>query len=148
MKTLFPVIATTALLSIAAPVFAHATDDVAPTTLTITVSNIQAMSGSLQIGVYHSESGWVAGEAVNGAMVTVDDVNESVTIHGLEPGEYGLKMYHDVDGDGAMSTNLMGVPLEPFAFSNNAMGRFGPASWDDAMFTVSTGENSHAINLH
>jgi uncharacterized protein (DUF2141 family) len=148
MKSLFPVIAATALLSIAAPVSAFAADDAAPTTLTVTVSNIQSLSGSLQIGVFRSEAGWDGNEAINGAVVTVDEATETATIHGLAPGDYALKMYHDVNGDGAMGTNLMGIPTEPFAFSNNAVGRFGPASWDAAMFTVSTGENSHSIALN
>lgn len=148
MKFLFPVIAATALLSTAAPVSAYAADDVAPTTLTVTVSNIRTLSGSLQVGVFQTEAGWDQSEAVNGGMVTVDEVNETVTIRGLAPGEYGLKMYHDVNGDGEMGTNMVGIPTEPYAFSNNAMGRFGPASWGDAMFTVEAGENSHSIRLN
>ena len=37
-------------------------------------------------------------------------------------------LFHDVNGDGEMNTNPFGIPTEPFAFSNNARGSFGPAT--------------------
>jgi uncharacterized protein (DUF2141 family) len=56
-------------------------------------------------------------------------------------------MFHDVNGDGRMNTNPFGIPTEPYAFSNNARGQFGPASWADAVFTVEAAETTQQINL-
>ena len=47
-----------------------------------------------------------------------------------------MKAYHDVNGDGTMNTNPFGMPTEPYAFSNNAVGNMGPARWDRARFAV------------
>ena len=65
----------------------------------------------------------------------------------LPAGDYAIRFYHDVDGDGELDTNLMGIPSEPFGFSNNARGNFGPASWADSVFTVTPGGNTHALQL-
>ena len=54
--------------------------------------------------------------------------------------------YVDLNGDGKMNTNPFGMPTEPFAFSNNAVGNMGPAGWDRAGFALS-GDAVQSIDL-
>lgn len=114
--------------------------------LTIEVENIGTEAGTIRLGVF-DEAGYKSDEAVNGANITVDAAKVSVTIEGLAPGEYGIKLYHDVDDNGDMNTNPFGMPTEPFAFSNNAKGRFGPASWSEAKFSVTEEGAVQVISL-
>ena len=44
---------------------------------------------------------------------------------------------HDLNGNGELDANFLGMPREPWAFSNNAVGRRGPAKWEDAKFEIS-----------
>ena len=115
--------------------------------LTITVDNIQSQTGTIRLGVY-DEAGYKGGDAVNGANISVDAATASVTLEGIAPGEYGIKLYHDVDGDGDMNTNPFGMPTEPFAFSNNAVGRFGPATWAAAKFEITEEGAVQTIDLN
>jgi len=39
----------------------------------------------------------------------------------------------------------VGMPVEPYAFSNNANGRFGPAPWKAAVFEAGAGETRQVI---
>lgn len=103
--------------------------------LTVTLTGIETQTGEIRLGIFDAD-GYKSDEAVAGANVAADSDTVSVTVEGLSPGEYGIKLYHDVNGDGEMNTNPFGMPTEPFAFSNNAKGRFGPASWDAARFEV------------
>jgi uncharacterized protein (DUF2141 family) len=80
-------------------------------------------------------------------MAPVAGPNATQTIKGLAPGRYAIKAFHDVDGDGKMATNPFGMPTEPFAFSNNAVGMMGPAKWDAAAFEVKAGSNAHIIRM-
>lgn len=116
-------------------------------TLTITLDGIKKTQGTINLGVF-DEAGYATGKAVNGANVTVDEATETVTIEGLAPGFYGIKLYHDVDGNGEMNTNPFGMPTEPFAFSNNAKGRFGPATWDAAKFEVTAEGATQIITIN
>lgn len=59
-----------------------------------------------------------------------------LTFENVAPGTYAVKIFQDVDGDGKMGTNALGIPNEPFGFSNNAMGNFGPPSFKQAAFEV------------
>ncbi|MFZ1333327.1 MAG: DUF2141 domain-containing protein [Flavobacteriales bacterium] len=67
---------------------------------------------------------------------TVNGKTVTLTYTDLAPGTYALKLYQDVDGDEKLGTNAVGIPNEPFGFSNNAMGNFGPPSFEQASFTI------------
>ncbi|WP_203290943.1 DUF2141 domain-containing protein [Maricaulis parjimensis] len=115
--------------------------------LTVTVEGLQTPEGAVMMALYADEASWNGGDAVEGRRVVVQGLTATVEFASLPAGDYAIRMFHDVDGDGELDTNLMGIPSEPFAFSNNARGNFGPASWADAVFTVSPGGNAHALDL-
>lgn len=54
----------------------------------------------------------------------------------LPTGVYAVGIFHDLNGDGALSKNFLGMPKEPFGFSNNARARFGPPSFEEAAISV------------
>lgn len=115
--------------------------------LTVTLTGLDPTTGAVMIGVFAGEDDYENGTGVAGARVDVTGTTATTTIEGLAPGAYGLKMYHDVNGNGEMDTNPFGMPTEPYAFSNNAKGRFGPAKWDKASFEIIAGENTHDIEF-
>lgn len=115
--------------------------------LTVTVQGIEKPQGTIMLGLF-DEATYEGNGAVNGANLTVDGDTVTATFEGLAPGEYAVKLYHDVNGDGEMNTNPFGMPVEPFAFSNDAKGRFGPAKWDAAKFTVGADPVAHTITMN
>lgn len=130
-------------LTLAAALGAAASDEAS---LTVEVEGL-APQGAVMMALFATPEAWNGGEAVAGQRVAVDGASVTVEFGALPAGDYAIRMYHDVDGDGELDMNLMGIPSEPFGFSNNARGRFGPASWEDAVFTIVPGENSHALDL-
>ena len=96
--------------------------------------------------LFDSAAGYDGDAPVRQAMVDVAAGARSAVFEGLPVGDYAMKSFHAVDGDGEMDTNPFGMPTEPFAFSNNAVGNMGPASWGRAHFTVS-GETRQTITL-
>ncbi|MBL8531196.1 MAG: DUF2141 domain-containing protein [Hyphomonadaceae bacterium] len=115
-------------------------------TLTIELSGL-APQGAVMLQLFDSEAGYGAGRGVSARQVAVTSETATIAIEGLAPGQYAFRLFHDVDGDGRMNTNPFGIPTEPFAFSNNARGSFGPAPWSSAVFTVAPGANVQAITL-
>jgi uncharacterized protein (DUF2141 family) len=59
-------------------------------------------------------------------------------IEGLRDGDYAIALLHDENGNDEMdkSGGLIKKPKEDFGFSNNAMGSFGPPSFEKAKFSV------------
>lgn len=114
--------------------------------LTLTITNIKEHKGALSLGIYDA-AGYESDKAVNGGSIPVTGETVTATFD-LPPGQYGIKMFHDVDGDGKMGTNPFGMPTEPFAFSNSAPAQFGPAKWDAAKFDVAAPSTAHTITFN
>ena len=108
---------------------------------------VEAPTGQVMIALYDSEAAFDAGgQPVRAVMVDVASGARSVSLEGLKPGTYAFKAFHDVNGNGRMDTNPFGMPIEPFAFSNNAVGNMGPAKWDRAHFDIS-GTTAQSVTL-
>lgn len=136
----------TALAMAGASFSAAAVAQNAATNLTVNFTGIEEKEGALMGVLVDSEAAYDGKAApVRPFMVTVGKAEAVAMIEGLSPGTYAIKLFHDVDGDGKMSTNPYGMPTEPFAFSNNAQGNMGPAKWADAKFEVMAGANVHSI---
>lgn len=114
--------------------------------LSIELAGLQPQ-GAIMIQLFDSEAGYQSGQGVGAQRVEISGATAQVRFEDLAPGQYAFRLFHDVNGDGRMNTNPFGIPTEPFAFSNNARGSFGPARWADAMFTVNAGDNTQAITL-
>lgn len=115
--------------------------------LTLTIDGIRKTEGVLRIGIYNSETGHASQQEIGGANAPVNAESVVVEFNGLAAGQYAINLYHDVDDNGQMNTNLFGIPSEPYAFSNNAKGNFGPAKWKDAAFEVSADSSTHTITM-
>ena len=139
MKRTSTFIAAIFAATLAAPI-ASASD------LTINIEGIQDAGGTINLGLFDEET-YKGDGAVNGANLTVEGDAVTVTFEGLEPGEYAVRLYHDVNDDGEMNTTPFGMPTEPYAFSNDARGRFGPAKWKAAKFTLTADGGVHTITM-
>ena len=123
---------------------AHAQDTAS---VTLTFTGIQTPTGAIMAGIYDSEAAFGGGKPVQGVRIVVTGGEATTVVTGLAPGRYGIKAYHDVDGDGRMGTNPFGMPTEPYAASNNARGNMGPPAWTDAAFDVAAGETVQTITI-
>ncbi len=116
--------------------------------IAVTLTGIKDVKGVVTAGLFNSEDGYKNGGTVRGVRVDVASDILIFNYENLPDGEYAIKLFHDVNGNGEMDTNLFGIPTEPYAFSNNAIGSMGPAKWKDAKFTISNGDNTHAMKLN
>jgi uncharacterized protein (DUF2141 family) len=136
-------LAAAALALIAAPAFAEPAPGDAVITLTFDTA---ATTGKVLVSLFGSEAAYGGhGAPVGQAMVNVAAGQHTATFT-VPAGEYAVKSFHDVDGDGKMNTNPFGMPTEPYAFSNNARGNMGPATWSQTHFTAS-GTTAQTISL-
>jgi uncharacterized protein (DUF2141 family) len=115
--------------------------------VTIVVDDVRVAEGSILVEVLASPEAF-AGDAPALERLELEAQPPSIRFDlDLPPGTYALRILHDLDGDYAMTTNLVGMPAEPWAFSNNAAGRFGPPGWEAARFEVGTEPVSQTLQL-
>jgi uncharacterized protein (DUF2141 family) len=105
--------------------------------LTVRVEGLAQPSGHVMIALYDRADAYEIGDeqALRRERLPVDDRLEVVwAVDGLASGDYGVALFHDVDDDEVLDTNFVGLPKEPYGFSNNARGRFGPPDYDAITF--------------
>ena len=114
--------------------------------LTLTF-DVGAETGRIMVALFDSAEAYGGrGAPVGQTMVDVASGQRTAAFAGLKPGAYAARIFHDVDSDGEMDTNPFGMPTEPYAFTNNARGNMGPASWERANVVVS-GPTAQTISL-
>lgn len=114
----------------------------------LTIEGIPADKGEIRIAVFNSEASYNEKEEPLYAVVLPVDGNTLIWDEEKLPyGEYAIAVYHDKNTNGELDSNILGIPKEAYGFSNNARGRFGPASWKDAHFTISSSSYSMSIKV-
>ena len=111
--------------------------------LTIKVANIKH-EGVLYAAVYDDKEVFESDKGDNsqqrpgivGGLVKKVTVGEAEGTIELEAGTYSIGFFIDKNDNEKLDTNFLGVPTEQFGFSNDAMGRFGPPSFEAASFTL------------
>jgi uncharacterized protein (DUF2141 family) len=105
----------------------------------VEISGLKGATGSVFISVYDSDSTWLSDETVmNQKVVIAESLDGDLVrteLH-LPLGEYALSAFYDKDDDGELDTNFVGMPKEPIAMSNNAVAKFGPPDYSDAVFSL------------
>ncbi len=114
--------------------------------LKITVNNIQTGKGEIRIALYKQADQWLS-KSFKKMQEPAVEGSVTVVFKDLPPGDYAVALYHDVDGDGKMAKNFMGIPKEPTGFSNDARGSFGPPSFDAVKVTLPEESKAIAIRL-
>ncbi|MFA6618296.1 MAG: DUF2141 domain-containing protein [Candidatus Neomarinimicrobiota bacterium] len=105
--------------------------------LTIEILNIEDLEGDIRIGVFNrSENFLKQGFTYKNYIVKVQDSTETIIINDLPPGEYAFILYHDKNADTKMNRNFLGIPKEPFGFSNNLKPKFSKPTFEECKFLL------------
>ncbi len=135
-----------ALAASAFSVFTHVAAQAAD--LTVIVNNVQQDAGQVLLGLFNHAEGFPKTTA-QATQAPAKERSASgqvrLVFKGLAPGQYAATAFHDLDSNGKLNANLMGLPTEPYGFSNNARGNFGPPAFKDAAVTV--GEQDLTIEI-
>ncbi|MFN7055460.1 DUF2141 domain-containing protein [Hyphomonas sp.] len=119
----------------AAPAFAG--------TAEIEITHVQASAGPVYVSLF-DEAGWRSSLPLKATSLAAGEETLRARFEDLAPGVYGVRIYQDVNGNGELDRGAMGLPKEPYGFSNDAQVRFGPPGWRDVSFEVS-GEGAQQV---
>ncbi|WP_297764428.1 DUF2141 domain-containing protein [uncultured Muriicola sp.] len=115
--------------------------------LTVEVEGVQSSSGNINIAIYNQKDGFLKFESVFLSDSTHANAGRTeVQINNLPNGEYALAVFHDENGNNILDTNWLGIPKEPIGFSQSRMKTFGPPSFKECAFRLSS-DKAIKINL-
>ena len=103
--------------------------------LTIKIENIEVVEGYISIGVFNASDTFLKkGSTFKKYKIAVEDSIETIIIDDLPRGEYAFILYHDKNSDGKMNRKFIGIPKEPFGFSNNVRPKLSKPTFEACKF--------------
>ena len=125
----------TALLSTARAALAlagsaHAAD------LAVTVHDVRVQTGTLRVALVDSASAWDGKAApVQAQQARPSGDSARFVFTNVPAGTYAVLLTHDENDNGKLDTNLVGMPVEGYGFSNNPQVMRKP-TFDEARITL------------
>lgn len=97
--------------------YSQAADDKTLCDTEIVVTGIKENSGTIVISIHDSAESFR--KHIPYRNVELAAAGDKAVYHiRLKAGDYAFCVYHDINGDGKLNTNAIGIPKEPFGFSN------------------------------
>lgn len=116
--------------------------------INVTVTNIPGAKGELLIGLYDSAGSFTRTALPGSPKIPVTSrSNIRAKIPNVKPGTYAIVVIQDLNGNGRLDKNLVGMPKEPLAFSVIRKIPRGKPQFSACSFKVGTKDISMTIPL-
>jgi uncharacterized protein (DUF2141 family) len=101
--------------------------------LHVKIQNVRQAKGDMLLAIYSKSEGFPSNHEKSQYKILekVTGKNMEIAVE-LPAGEYAVALLHDLNQNGELDLNLLGIPTEPFGFSNNPKIMFGPPSFKEA----------------
>jgi len=116
-------------------------------TLLILVKGFKNTEGQLMVALYNSESQFMSKTPYKGAIVKISANEELIRFENIPFGDYAVSVLHDLNSNGELDKNLLGIPTDGYGFSNNIMGKYGPPEWIQASFIFDERAEAKVVNI-
>jgi uncharacterized protein (DUF2141 family) len=116
--------------------------------LTLRIEDVSPKGGILRLGLYdRARYPDDNSTAIASADVKATPGEMTVTLHNIPVGTYAIQMFQDLNSNNKMDTTFLGLPEEPFGFSQDAHPFLSKPSFDEVKFDLKAGANLQVIHL-
>lgn len=115
--------------------------------LEVTVTGVKAQTGEIRVAIFDSAESFQK-KPTRTVVLPVDAESIQFSVDDLPAGEFAIMLFHDLDSNEKMKTNLVGMPREPWGASLEGTKLFGPPKWKDVVFVHADTGTSINIELH
>lgn len=107
-------------------------------TIHLQIANVRPNRGPVKVAVFTSSANFPNKES---AVQTLefDGTTSNATARLAITQACAIAVFQDIDGNGELTTNRFGIPIEPCGFSNNAVIKRGPPSFAAAAVKPASG---------
>ena len=110
--------------------------------MNLQINLIEEIKGDLFVALHNSGDTYLAKDS-EPFRYTVAEVatkgSQQVSICDVEAGAYAVSIFQDENRNGELDSNFIGIPKEPYGFSNN-LKKMRPPSFEEALFEYDAGE--------
>ena len=107
------------------------------TNISVEITGIDQLKGQLMLAVFDDEDNFPnSDKALMRIVHPVTATKESISISNLVKGKkYAIAVYHDLNKNGRLDKNFLGIPIEKYGFSNGARAMFSAPTFSEAGFS-------------
>jgi uncharacterized protein (DUF2141 family) len=116
-------------------------------TLTVHVTHVSPKGGIVSLALYTAKNYDDDDHPTLSRNVRAVSPETVIHLDDVAPGRYAIKMMQDINRNGKFDTSWLGLPEEPYGFSNNARPVLSEPGFKRTSFRVSKGENRITITL-
>lgn len=102
----------------------------------LAIDGIEPAKGDLHLAVYTQKDFLEEAGIVKGLILPIRQSAISCTLPPLPYGTYAIAVFHDLNGNGQLDKNALGVPTEPYGFSNDVRSKWQAPSFGEAAIRV------------
>ena len=115
----------------------------------ITITNIKSTDGKIYVGLYKKNQNFPDPKAkdIIAKIVKPKVGFVNLTIDDLEDSEYAIAIMHDLNDNGKLDKNFLGIPTEPYGFSKNFKPILFAPTFNDCKFNLNNETKSFTIEL-
>ena len=106
-------------------------------TLKIEIDNVKNPEGIIWVGIYDADNYMIKEKAIIEGLDVNTTGKVSINIPTLAFGTYAIALFHDINGNGELDQNFIGVPTEPFAFSQIPKSKWRLPKFEEIQFQFS-----------
>jgi uncharacterized protein (DUF2141 family) len=111
---------------------------VATETVKVIITNLASTRSVVRINFYDAPEKFLKeGQHALHLVVKPEGKTELTLPVELVPGEWAVALTQDLNGNEKMDKNFLGIPTEPYAFSNNIRPRVSAPTFQECKFRVS-----------
>jgi len=105
--------------------------------LTVVVSSLVSTTSTVKLYFYNTREGFLkSGKWAFSKAVKPDGKKQFSLPVELPKGEWAVAITQDINNNGKIDKNFLGIPTEPYAFSNNFRPTVAAPDFNDCKFTV------------
>lgn len=107
--------------------------------ITVNFKNLESSKGEVFVQLFGADQ-----NVIQSKTIPIKNKTAQITFTQLPQGSYAIRAFHDANNNGEMDTNWIGIPKEPYGFSNNVRGSYGPPDFQKQLFKA---KKNTAINI-
>ena len=106
--------------------------------VSLNIQNLETANGKVHIALYNNEVDFMETEKrVAGLAVPVTaKAPLKVALGNFPFGRYAIAVFHDLNHNGVLDKNTLGIPTEPYAFSNNPKSKWRAPTFRETGFEL------------
>ena len=120
-------------------------------TLTVQIENIVPESGTVYLALYESAAAYKVSESglpfKIGSLPAQQLDTDVFQWTDVPAGEYGVALYQDINNSEYIDKSRLGIPKEPYAFSNNPRAKWRKPKFSEIAFTIDEAPPTIVVQL-